>query len=298
MEWQQLEYFRVVAKTEHFRKAAELLSISQPALSRSITKLEEELGISLFDRTGRSVQLNKFGRIFLHRVENGLNEIALGVQEINQLKDPYTGTLSLAFLPNLGTSILPEIIGHFNKEYPHVEIQLYQNKILDSVDQLLKREVDLCLISRVGAHPAITWHPLFEEELFLYVPATHRFANRTSIALHEIAGDPFIAFKKELGMREIINHFCEKAGISPVIRFEGEDVPTMAGLVSAGLGVTIIPPFHGISSDKIKQIQITKPDCYRGIGLAWLNGGTLSPSADLFRNYVIELFDNKRVSIL
>lgn len=298
MEWQQLEYFRVVAKTEHFRKAAELLSISQPALSRSITKLEEELGISLFDRTGRSVKLNKFGRIFLYRVENGLNEIALGVQEINQLRDPYTGTLSLAFLPNLGTSILPEIIGHFNKEYPHVEIQLYQNKILDSVEQLLKREVDLCLISRVGDHPAITWHPLFEEELFLYVPATHRFANRTSVALHEIAGDPFIAFKKELGMREIINQFCEKARISPVIRFEGEDVPTMAGLVSAGLGVTIIPPFHGISSDKIKQISITEPDCYRGIGLAWLNGGTLSPSADLFRNYVIELFNNKKLSIL
>jgi DNA-binding transcriptional LysR family regulator len=298
MEWQQLEYFRVVAKTEHFRKAADLLSISQPALSRSITKLEEELGISLFDRMGRSVQLNNFGRQFLKRVENGLNEIALGVQEINQLKDPYTGTLSLAFLPNLGISILPEIIGYFNKDYPQVEIQLYQNKIKDSVDQLAKREVDLCLISRVGDHPAITWHPLFEEELFLYVPAGHRFASRTSVALHEISGDPFIAFKKELGMREIINHFCEKADISPVIRFEGEDVPTMAGLVSAGLGVTIIPQFNGISSDKIKRIAIADPHCFREIGLAWLKGGTLSPSAALFRDYVIALFNNKKVSIL
>jgi len=291
MEWQQLEYFRVVAKTEHFRKAAELLAISQPALSRSITKLEEELGISLFDRTGRTVQLNHFGRIFLQRVENALNEIALGVQEINQLKDPYTGTISLAFLPNLGISILPEIIRRFHMEYPQVEIQLYQNKILDSVDQLHKREVDLCLISRVGDQQGIIWHPLFEEELFLYVPASHRFAQRTTVTLQEIGSDPYIAFKKELGMREIINHFFAEAGISPAIRFEGEDVPTMAGLVSAGLGVTIIPQFNGISSDKIKRISISEPRCFREIGLAWLKGGTLSPSAVLFRDFVIDLFN-------
>ena len=101
MEWQQLEYFCVVAKTEHFRKAAELLNISQPALSRSIKKLEEELGICLFDRIGRSVKLNQFGRVFLKRVENGLNEISYGVEEINHLKNPYTGTCLLLFYRRL-----------------------------------------------------------------------------------------------------------------------------------------------------------------------------------------------------
>ena len=147
MEWQQLEYFRIVAKTEHFRKAAELLNISQPALSRSITKLEEELGICLFDRIGRSVKLNQFGRVFLKRVENGLNEISYGVEEINHLKNPYTGMVSIAFLQTFGISILPEIIRNFNEQYPLVEIQLYQNNIFSSVGQLLNREVDLCLIT-------------------------------------------------------------------------------------------------------------------------------------------------------
>jgi DNA-binding transcriptional LysR family regulator len=291
MEWQQLEYFRVVAKIEHFRKASELLNISQPALSRSITKLEEELGISLFDRVGRSVKLNKFGRVFLKRVENGLNEILNGVQEINHLKNPYTGTVSIAFLQTFGISILPEIIRNFNEQYPRVEIQLYQNKILSSIQQLLNREVDLCLITSVVDHPEIIWYPLFDEELFLYVPANHRLAERTSVSLSEIAEDHFIAFKKELGMREVINNFCEEAGFTPVIKFEGEDVSTMAGLVSSGLGVTIIPAFHGISSEKIKQISISKPYCHREIGLARLNGNTLSPSGELFRNYVIERFN-------
>ncbi|WP_026564311.1 LysR family transcriptional regulator [Bacillus sp. UNC41MFS5] len=290
MEWQQLEYFRVVAKTEHFRKSAEQLAISQPALSRSINKLEEELGVTLFDRTGRSVHLNKFGRLFLKRVENGLNEISFGIQEINQLKNPYTGTVSLAFLQTLGITILPKIISNFNKQYPHVEIQIYQNKIVTSIQQLLTREVDLCLIGSFEHNPNITWHPLMNEELFLNVPANHRFASRSSIALSELSNDNFISFKEGLGMRELINKFCKNSGFTPVIKFEGEDVPTIAGLVSAGLGVTIIPAFHGISPEKIKQIPISKPYCHREIGIAWLNGITLSPSAELFRTYVTEMF--------
>ena len=290
MEWQQLEYFRVVAKTEHFRNAAELLNISQPALSRSIIKLEEELGINLFDRIGRAVKLNQFGHVFLKRVENGLNEISIGVQEINHLKSPYTGTVSIAFLQTFGISILPDIIRNFNEQYPHIEIELYQNNIFSSIGQLLNREVDLCLITAVTGRSEITWHPLFDEELFLYVPTKHRLAERTSVSLSEIAEDHFIAFKKELGMREVINNFCKEAGISPVIKFEGEDVSTMAGLVSAGLGITIIPEFHGISSGKLKQISISEPYCHREIGLAWLNDTTLSPSGDLFRNYVIERY--------
>lgn len=290
MEWQQLEYFRIVAKTEHFRKAAELLNISQPALSRSIMKLEEELGICLFDRIGRSVKLNQFGRVFLKRVENGLNEISYGVEEINHLKNPYTGKVSIAFLQTFGISILPEIIRNFNEQYPLVEIQLYQNNIFSSIGQLLNREVDLCLITAVIGHPEITWHLLFDEELFLYVPANHRLAERTSVDLSEIGEDNFIAFKKELGMREVIKKFCKEASFSPLIKFEGEDVSTMAGLVSAGLGITIIPAFPGINSDKVKQISISKPYCHREIGLAWLNENTLSPSGDLFRNYVIERY--------
>nr|WP_295975031.1 LysR family transcriptional regulator [uncultured Bacillus sp.] len=295
VEWQQLEYFRVVAKTEHFRKAAEILALSQPALSRSITKLEEELGITLFDRTGRTVKLNQFGRLFLKRVEKGLNEIALGVEELNQLKNPYTGTVSLAFLPILGIKVLPDIIRYFNKSYPSVEICLYQYKIAESVERLLSREVDVCLITRIKEHSKIMWHPLFDEELFLYVPAHHHLADRNSVSLSELSGENFIGFKKGLGMRDVIDGFCAQAGFSPAVQFEGEDVPTLAGLVSAGLGVTIIPAFHGISSDRIKQLCISEPYCYRKIGIAWLAGTELQPSAELFRNFVISMYKDQEI---
>lgn len=292
MEWQQLEYFRIAAKTEHFRKSAEILSISQPALSRSITKLEEELGVALFDRTGRSVKLNKFGQAFLKRVENGLKEISVGIAEINQLKNPHTGIVSLAFLQTLGVTILPEIISNFNHLYPQIEFQLYQDKSYSSINKLLNREVDLCLISASGDHPYMNWHPLLNEELFLFVPVNHRFASRESVALGELAEESFVGIRRGMGLRQVIDHFCKEAGFTPVIKFEGEDIPTLAALVSAGIGVGILPAFSGIASDKIRKISISEPYCYREIGLAWLSGDALSPSTELFRNYIINTYKN------
>lgn len=88
MEWQQLEYFQSIARTENYHKSATLLSVSQPALSRAIQKLEDELGVKLFHRIGRKVKLNQYGQLFLKRVENGLNEINVGIQEVQYLKDP------------------------------------------------------------------------------------------------------------------------------------------------------------------------------------------------------------------
>jgi DNA-binding transcriptional LysR family regulator len=290
MEWQQLEYFCQVAKTEHFRKAANRLGISQPALSRSMAKLEEELGVPLFDRVGRSVKLNAFGRVFLKRVENALNEISVGVQEMEQLKNPDTGKISVAFLRTLGVTVLPELIHSFNRKYPRVEIQLIQSTILRSVELLKAREVDLCLISSYAFPPGIEWHPLMEQELFLYVPANHRLAARDFVDLKEIGGESFVGFREGLEMRERINHFCRKAGFTPVMKFEGEDVSTLAGLVSAGLGVTLIPEYQGISESKIKKISVRNPRCYRKIGLTWLKDNPLSPSAERFRSHVIEWF--------
>jgi peptidoglycan/xylan/chitin deacetylase (PgdA/CDA1 family) len=139
--------------------------------------------VCLFDRIGRSVKLNQFGRVFLKRVENGLNEISYGVEEINHLKNPYTGTVSIAFLQTFGISILPEIIRDFNEQYPLVEIQLYQNNILSSIGQLLNREVDLCLITDVIGHPEITWHLLFDEELFLYDFTAHAETRLTDLLM-------------------------------------------------------------------------------------------------------------------
>lgn len=290
MEWQQLEYFRVVARTEHFTRAAERLAISQPALSRSMNHLEATLGVSLFDRVGRSVKLNAYGRLFLARVERALQEIQDGVNELQQLKDPFTGTVSLAFVMSFGLSFLPDFISTFNGLYPQVTFRLYQNTTAAIFRQLLDGEADLSIIGFIDNQHRLEWEKLTDEELFVYVPAKHRLAARSSIRLEELAQEPFVSFKKGYGMRTLTDQFCEQAGFVPHVVFEGEDVATVSVLVSSGIGVTLIPSFTGITPSKIKKVRVTEPVCRREIGLAWLKGRTLSPSADLFRTFIRSRF--------
>ncbi|QHT58523.1 LysR family transcriptional regulator [Paenibacillus lycopersici] len=290
MEWQQLEYFRAVGRSEHFTRAAERLAISQPALSRSITHLEETLGVPLFDRVGRSVKLNAYGRLFLARVEKALQEIQDGVNELQQLKDPYTGTVSLSFVMTFGLSLLPDFIGSFNRRYPQVKLQLFQNTTAGIVRQLLDSEADLSILGLIDLRSQLEWTKLLDEELYIYVPAKHRLAARESIRLEEVADDPFIGFKKGYSMRSQTEQFCRQAGFSPRVVFEGEDVATVSVLVSSGIGVTLIPAFTGITPSKIKKLRVTEPVCRREIGLAWLKGRTLSPSADLLRAFIMNYF--------
>nr|WP_223435832.1 LysR family transcriptional regulator [Metabacillus dongyingensis] len=120
MDWHQINYFQTVAQVQHITRAADLLSISQPALSRSILKLEDELGVQLFDRKGRNIYLNRYGRMFLNRVEQSIKQIEIGKQEIWDEIHPDNGTISLSFLPSLGINVVPNIISTFQKTYPNV----------------------------------------------------------------------------------------------------------------------------------------------------------------------------------
>ncbi len=294
MEWQQLEYFRVVAKTEHFTKAAQSLAISQPALSRSITQLEEEIGVLLFDRLGRAVRLNSYGEVFLKHVENALGEIDQGIKAVSQLNNPATGVVSLSFLVSLGLNVLPEMIGKFSPLYPEVEFRLYENVTPFIQKDLINGKVDLCLTSPFEKQSGIFWHKLLDEMLFAYLPVNHSLASRANIRLGDLKDDAFIGFKKSYNMRTLLDKFCGQAGFIPEVKFEGGDLATIVGLVSSGLGVTVIPKFSGVDSSKVKCLPITSPICQREIGLAWLEERRLSPSAKLFRDFVIQKFEQSR----
>ncbi|MBX6396401.1 MAG: LysR family transcriptional regulator, partial [Alicyclobacillaceae bacterium] len=203
MEWQQLEYFRTVARLEHFTRAAECLSVSQPALSRSIARLEEELGVPLFERVGRSVRLTRYGQLFLKRVERAMREIAEARREIEELQDPDRGEVRLGFLPTLGIHLVPELIGAFHRRYPKVTFYLVQHAADRIFQQMEAGEIDLCLLSPPVRRPGIGWVDLKTEELFVIVRPDHPLAARDRVDLRELAGEPFISLKRGYGMRTI-----------------------------------------------------------------------------------------------
>ncbi|MCV3200725.1 MULTISPECIES: LysR family transcriptional regulator [Bacillus amyloliquefaciens group] len=290
MEWEQLEYFQTLARIQHVTKAAEKLSITQPALSRSIVRLENHLGVPLFDRQGRSIKLNKYGEIFLKRVESMIQEYTEGKEEIQSLLKPDQGEVSLGFLHTLGTTIVPNLIGTFKDHYPKVQFQLNQSHSNLLLDKLKSGELDLCLLASFPAESNIMWKPLWKEELFLFLPKNHVLAARGDITLNEIANEPFVLMKEGFALRVTLDHIFEQVHITPNIVFEGEEATTIAGFVAAGLGVSILPDFKGLDQTNIAKVRISWPRFERTIGISWIEGKYLSPVTKNFKQYIINQF--------
>ncbi|MED3385069.1 LysR family transcriptional regulator [Bacillus subtilis] len=290
MEWEQLEYFQTLARIQHVTKAAETLSITQPALSRSIVRLENQLGVPLFDRQGRSIKLNKYGERFLKRVDSIIKEFAEGKEEIQSLLKPDQGEVSLGFLHTLGTTIVPNLIGAFKNQYPNVHFQLNQSHSNQLLDKLKSGELDLCLLASFPVESNIMWKPLWKEELFLYLPKNHVLATREDITLNEIANEPFVLMKEGFALRVTIDHIFEQVNITPNIVFEGEEAATIAGFVAAGLGVSILPDFKGLDQTNIAKVRISWPRFERTVGISWIEGKYLPPVTENFKLYIINQF--------
>lgn len=290
MDLLQLKYFQTVAQLEHMTRAAAKLYIAQPSLSQSIAKLEEELGVPLFDRQGRRIYLNQFGRTFLKRVERIFLELDEGRRELADLAGLEQGLVALAVA---STQLLPDLLSGFLARYPRVRFRLFQQHTLEAVIQQLERgEIDLCISSPPIERPGIAWVPLMTEEIFLLVPAGHPLARRGSIRLIEAANEPFVSLKPGHGQRNMMDEICKEAGFVPNIAFEGDESATIRGLVSAGLGVTFFTALaeKNITGLPVVRLPIEDPVCQRTIGLAWLEDRYLSVAARQFQGFVIEYF--------
>lgn len=290
MEWQQLEYFQTLARIQHVTRAAETLSLSQPALSRSISRLEEELGVPLFDRHGRTITLNRYGQLFLKRVNRMLMEFNVAKQELQDLVHPEHGEVALGFLHTLGTSLIPDLIGTFRGQFSTISFQLIQNHSYSLLEHLHAGELDICLIAEpTEAKIPIQWTPLWSEEIFVVLPLEHPLAGSESILLEEIAHESFIFLKKGYALRDTTDRLFQQKGINPKITFEGEESATVAGLVSAGLGISLLPN-AGLNKSKIAQVRLRQPKCQRVIGIAEVVGRYLSPAALRFKQFVVDHF--------
>lgn len=294
MEWQQLEYFVAVAKMEHMTRAAEKLAISQPALSRSISKLEDELGVPLFDRQGRSIMLNRYGELFLYRVQRMRKEYEKAVLELQQLNNPELGDVSLGFLHTLGTSIVPDLIRAFRQQHPQIRFHFTQNYSHSQLKQLLAGELDLCLLSAIDTEPPVCWKELWRDELYIMVPIDHHLANRTSIKMKELEDENFVLMKKGYTLRKTANKLLATAGINPKITFEGDEVATVAGFVGAGLGVSLLPDDEDLNPNKIVKIHVEDMVCERIIGMAWIENRYLPPAAQKFQQFILDFYEEPK----
>ncbi|SOC36236.1 LysR family transcriptional regulator [Ureibacillus acetophenoni] len=291
MDFTSLIYFQTVAKYENMSRAAELLHISQPALSKSISLLEESLGVILFDRNGRSIKLNRYGTFFLERVDAILREYERTKEELRNMVAPGTGEVSLGFMHTLGLKVIPSLMTDVKKQFPHMKFLLTQSNSSVLMKKLEMGELDLCLISSLDTTSHVIWEKLWEEELFLIVPKNHRLSRKKIVRLEEFAHDPFISIKRGNSLRQSVDELFNKEGFTLNIAFEGEEVHTIAGLVESGLGVSLIPKIKGLELYNLRIIRVDSEECKREIGIAYIDNRYLSEVILQFTKYIRNYFN-------
>ena len=268
MDLLQLRYFQAVARHEHVSRAAAELRVAQPALSRAIARLEAELGVPLFDRRGRRVRLNRFGAMFLARAGRALDELDQGQREVRDAAGLAQGTVAVA-AETLRT--LSGLVAGFLAGHPGVSFRLFQSPAPAMAAQLQAGEVDLCLASQPLPGPALASAELLSEEVLLAVPPSHRPAGRTRATVGELAGEPFVTTRPGYWQRALTDRLFTDA----VIVCEGDEPYAIRGLISAGVGIGLMPamarrlaPDPPVGWLHLDTLGLDVP-CRRTLSLVW-----------------------------
>ncbi len=285
MDWEQLDYFRTAGRMGHITRAAERLGITQPTLSRSLGRLERELGVPLFAPSGRAVVLTPYGTLFLARVERALGEIDEGRREIADLSGKARGRIHLGFLRSLGSEYVPDVVRRFRERNGEVAFDFTQNNGATLETQLRTGEIDCCLISGPPADERLQWRHVLDQELVVVVPRDHRLASRRTIALTAIRDEPLLSFKTGHAIRAITDELCASAGFAPDVVFAGDESSVIRGFVKAGFGIALVP----LSSvrDGLVSLHVRTPRAVRRIGLAWMRGRYRTGAERAFEKYVL-----------
>ena len=286
-----LRFFQQIADGVTVTEVAELYQVSQPGVSRSLKRLEEEVGTSLLERSGRILRPTHAGRVFKRHLDASLHALDDGLAAVEELLDPETGTVGIGFQPSLGTWLVPRVIASFRREHPQVQFRLEHSYDAPGSSLVADGRADLEFTARRPRDPEVRWAGLVKQQLCLAVPPGHRLADRAKVALQEVAAEEFVMLKPAWELRRLAEELCAAAGFTPTVVFEQDDMQLVRGFVAAGLGVAIVPA----SGDDIppsargaeQLIRLTDAGAFREVGLTWAADRRLLPSAELFRRHAL-----------
>lgn len=231
MELLQMKYFRIIAETENISKAAEQLYIAQPSLSMTLKRLEDELGVPLFDRNGKKIALNKAGGIFLKYCDEIFTSIDNARLELDELKGSETADVNIEV--RSASLLIPEIIRKLQDKNSHIMPHIFQSGCTDA---------DLTIYSDISEHSGSSVL-LIREPLGIVIPETHPLAHSSEIYRKDIEQYSFISLSSDCSLYKIISHFCEKANFQPNISAYVDSPALMRELLKMGMGAAFVPKY-------------------------------------------------------
>jgi len=286
MTLQQLRYFCVMTEVLHYTKAANILYVSQPSLSYSLSELEKELGVPLFEKTGKQTRITSYGAAFLPYAKNALAELSRGEAKLMEMTGAISGSLSLGYIYSVSFQLMPDVVNSFYQHQGDKQItfRFQQGMTGALLDSLMDGSLDVVLSARPDVDN-LDFTPIYHQELFLAVHQEHPLASRTSVQLDDISGEKLISINHNAILyRQIISHFRRRE-LQPQIVFEVDECSSIAAFVAAQAGVAIIPHLPIVESYPIKLLPFDEPRLEREIGLIKCKNRFMPPPMQRFWDF-------------
>lgn len=272
MELRHLRYAVAVADALNFTRAAERLNMAQPPLTQQIRALETELGVPLFYRTKRKVELTEPGRVFIERARRILDEVREMSAASRRAHRGEAGRIVIGFLSSIAFDYFPRVMRAFRTRYPDVEIELREMKHLPLLNALTTEAVDLVFIRNFFSDPAIRTQAVLRERFLAVLPAGHPLSGRRAVRPQDLKDEPFVTVVRRPAP-SVYGHtiaICERAGFHPRVVQEANDIQSCVGLVSGGIGVAIVPDtISGLAIPGVAYCRLQGVTDQMEIVIAW-----------------------------
>lgn len=289
MNLYHLRYFVTLAEMKHYTRAAEHLCISQPSLSHAIKQMEKELGVALFEKEGRHTVMTRFGEEFLEYARQSLAVLDEGVASL-QRSSRGEGLIRLGFVRPLGVDFVPGLAADFLKTFLDRDIRFTFHTDLTEhlMDGLAAKKFDIVFASQPEEEDGLTAVPVENQELVLITPKGHPLACGAAIRLADTEGYRQVFFGRSSGIRRVIEKMFDDAGMVPDIAYETEEDQVIAGLVSKGFGIAVVPYMDMLHKLDVEILKIKSPSHVREFYMVTSDHSFMSPAAADFRDFVAE----------
>jgi DNA-binding transcriptional LysR family regulator len=284
MELRHLHYFVAVAEELHFGRAAERLQMAQPPLSQQIRQLEDELGVQLFYRTKRHVQITEAGYVFLQEARQTLTQAEQAIAAARKASRGELGRLVIGFVGSATSDILPTLIRAFHERYPEVELHLRELTTAQQLRAFRDERIHVGILRPPIHDDTLRIETVFKEPLIVALPERHPLSSQEQIPIEALTREHFILFPRQQGsgLYDQIISLCQRAGFSPQIMQEAIQMQTILGLVASGLGISLVPAStQHLRNTGLIYRELQTSTAYVEMALAWSKEAT-SPVLDTF----------------
>lgn len=289
MNLYHLKYFVTLAHLEHYTKAAEQLSITQPSLSHAISSLEKEINIRLFEKEGRNIVLTRAGKKFLIDIEKALSLIDDSINSIH-LSEIGEGCIDIAFHKNMSSSFIPDIARKFLDMHTDKKIDFKfhynANSTEELIDGLNSKNFDFIFCSKCINEKNIEYIPVFKQKPILLVSENHPLSQKECVCMDDILKYNLIVYTKNQTLLEKLSYYFGKKENIVNIAYKTDDINVITPLVSGDFGVSIVPENNSINLKGVKSIEISDLDWENIIFMAYLKTSYEIPLINEFKLFI------------